>query len=322
MKKRNIPTVFICISLLIGLIFVVFPSCKKQAFFAGEDSEIRISADRLSIQLDESVRITIIGYDSDGLYLLDGTRVDLSIENGTLDRTWAELEDGTASITAAANISRGQMKITARSGSAVALPNPLIIRVGEVPDVNQIVASLNPAVLPYTGGRVQIIVTVYDSYFQPMTGVSVILEANAGTLDSRGAPLTTNQAGQVTDYLTTDTQCTVTIYAGDRTKTVTVTLEEEPETNEYPVADFTYSPTDPISGEPVYFNASASYDDDGTIIQYSWDFGDGTTDSGRTTEHKFDIGEFQTKTFTVTLVVVDNQGAHDAASQPITITYK
>ena len=304
MNKKIIRAPLIWTIVIAGLIFWGYSACKKQAYFANADAVIRISADRLSLQLNESTRVTIIGYSSDGSFLLDGTRVDLTVENGTLDRSWVELE------------------ITAQSGSAAAEPSPLVIQVGQVPDVNQVAASLNPPVLPYSGGRVEIIATVYDSYLEPLAGVTVILEADTGTLDSRGAPLTTNTAGQVTDYLETTKESIITIYAGDISKTVTVSLEEEPPANIPPTADFTYSPLDPISGEIVYFNASASVDSDGFIQGYTWDFGDGTSGGGKKPTHKFDVGEFTSKTFTVTLTVVDNQGAHGTVSQSLTVNFK
>ena len=322
MKRRNFIGAFGLVILALGFILPISHSCKKQAFFAETDAEIRIGADRFSIKLNESVKISVQGYHSDGSFLLDGTRVDLTIENGTLDHSWVELEDGAASVSAFANMERGEMKITGHSGSVVAEPNPLVIQVGQIPDVSQIVASLNPPVLPYDGGRVEIIVTVYDSYFQPLAGAAVILEADAGTLDSRGAPLITNQSGQVTDYLETQTECTVTIYSGDVTKTVSLSQEEAPQPNVEPLADFTYSPLDPISGEKIYFNASASYDADGFIQNYTWDFGDGTSGWGKTPTHQFDVGEFLSKTFTVSLTVTDNQGAHDTYSQQITVNLK
>jgi hypothetical protein len=322
MKKRKIQAPLLWAIAMTGLIFWGSSSCKKQAFFAGEDAVIQISADQLSLQLDESTRISIIGFNSDGTFLWDGTRVDLTVENGTLDRSWVELENGTATTTARANQSRGEMKITARSGSAVADPNPLVIQVGELPDINQVTASLNPPILPFNGGRVEVIATVYDSYLEPIAGVTVVLEADTGTLDSRGAPLTTNTSGQVTDYLETTSESTITIYAGDVSKTVTVSLEEEPPANTPPVADFSYSPQDPISGETVYFNASASTDEDGVIQGYSWDFGDGSSGGGKKPTHKFDVGEFTSKTYTVTLTVVDNQGGYGTISQIITVNFK
>jgi hypothetical protein len=322
MKKKMIQVPLFWTIVMVGLIFWSSFSCKKQAFFANADAIIRISADRLSLQLNESARLTITGYSSDGSFLLDGTRVDLTVENGTLDRSWVELEDGSASVTAMANRERGEMKITARSGSALAEPNPLVIQVGQVPNVSQVTASVNPPVLPFNGGRVEVIVTVYDSYLQPIAGATVILEADAGTLDSRGAPLTTNSSGQVTDYLETTRESIITIYAGNINKTVTVSLEEEPPANIPPVADFTYSPLDPVSGEPVYFNASASVDSDGFIQNYSWDFGDGTSGGGKKPTHKFDVGEFTSKTFTITLTVMDDQGAYGTISQSLTVNFK
>ena len=71
-----------------------------------------------------------------------------------------------------------------------------------------------------------------------------------------------------------------------------------------PVASFTYSPSFPEVGETIYFDASASYDPDGDITQYEWDFGDGdifnATDP--TTTHEYaDFG-----TYVVSLTVIDN----------------
>jgi PKD repeat protein len=55
-----------------------------------------------------------------------------------------------------------------------------------------------------------------------------------------------------------------------------------------PVADFSFTPSLVIAGRPVSFDASASLDPDGTIVQYSWDFGDGSptlNESDPVTEH-------------------------------------
>ncbi|GAG84872.1 unnamed protein product, partial [marine sediment metagenome] len=40
-------------------------------------------------------------------------------------------------------------------------------------------------------------------------------------------------------------------------------------------------------GIPPEFNASNSFDLDGNITDYSWDFGDGTTGSGEITIHTY-----------------------------------
>ncbi|MEJ2559878.1 MAG: PKD domain-containing protein [Anaerolineae bacterium] len=56
-------------------------------------------------------------------------------------------------------------------------------------------------------------------------------------------------------------------------------------------------------GQPLTLDGSGS--SGGTITDYAWDFGDGTTGSGITATHTYDDGPAQ---FNVSLVVTDNQG--------------
>ncbi|MBM9513505.1 PKD domain-containing protein [Desulfogranum marinum] len=80
-----------------------------------------------------------------------------------------------------------------------------------------------------------------------------------------------------------------------------------------PVASFT---ADPTSGEEpldVNFDASWSYDD-GSIVSYAWDFGDGTG-SGITPSHTYNLPGI----YNVTLTVTDDDGFTDTANQNITV---
>ena len=70
-----------------------------------------------------------------------------------------------------------------------------------------------------------------------------------------------------------------------------------------PTAVFTCSPSIVNTGEVIDFNASASYDPDGKIVSYTWDFGDGTTGSEVITSHSY----LEDGIYTVTLKVVDNE---------------
>lgn len=53
------------------------------------------------------------------------------------------------------------------------------------------------------------------------------------------------------------------------------------------------------------YDATGSADSDGTIEDYAWDFGDGETGSGSSTEHSYETPG----TYTVTLTVTDDDGA-------------
>jgi len=85
--------------------------------------------------------------------------------------------------------------------------------------------------------------------------------------------------------------------------------------NQPPRAQFTFSPQNPRPGETVHFDASPSYDPDGQIVKYDWDFGDGATASGPTTAHKY----AQEGSFTVTLTVTDDEGAIGLARKTIQV---
>lgn len=83
----------------------------------------------------------------------------------------------------------------------------------------------------------------------------------------------------------------------------------------YPVAGFVFSPTSGSAPLTVTFDASASYDSDGSIVGYSWNFGDGATGSGRVTGHTYTGNG----TFTIRLTVTDNEGKTGSATKSITI---
>jgi competence ComEA-like helix-hairpin-helix protein len=82
----------------------------------------------------------------------------------------------------------------------------------------------------------------------------------------------------------------------------------EEEQNQPPIASFVFSPQNPFVGEEIIFDAASSTDD-GLIVSYIWDFGDGnsTTTSQATTTYTYTSPSVD-GVFSVTLQVVDNQG--------------
>jgi PKD repeat protein len=67
-------------------------------------------------------------------------------------------------------------------------------------------------------------------------------------------------------------------------------------------------------GEAITFDASGSYDD-GQIVSYFWDFGDGTTATGPHVTHTF----ANEGVYVVVLTVTDNQGKKDRRSWRVTV---
>jgi PKD repeat protein len=81
------------------------------------------------------------------------------------------------------------------------------------------------------------------------------------------------------------------------------------ETNQPPTASFSFLPSNPSVDEVVTFDASASSDPDGSIVEYRWDLDNDSvfdvTGTEPTTTHSFsELGNHR-----VTLEVVDDQDA-------------
>ena len=84
-----------------------------------------------------------------------------------------------------------------------------------------------------------------------------------------------------------------------------------------PIANFTYSPSRPKINETVTFNASTSFDQDGTIVSYEWDFGDGTTGTGEIATHQY----VESEVHQVTLTVTDDTASNDTYTLAVTVRY-
>jgi large repetitive protein len=78
------------------------------------------------------------------------------------------------------------------------------------------------------------------------------------------------------------------------------------------VAEFSSSTDDLVAS----FDGTASSDPDGTIVSYTWDFGDGNNGTGATPSHTYGAGG----TYNVQLTVTDNDGASNSVTHPVTVT--
>ncbi|UCF10155.1 MAG: PKD domain-containing protein, partial [Candidatus Bipolaricaulota bacterium] len=84
--------------------------------------------------------------------------------------------------------------------------------------------------------------------------------------------------------------------------------------NTPPVADFSFTPTDPTTATAITFS-DESLDFDGTIEAWRWVFGDGATSSVQTPSHTYD----DAGTYEVTLTVTDNEGAIDDMTREVIV---
>ncbi|MGW4652231.1 S8 family serine peptidase [Kitasatospora sp. NPDC004289] len=89
----------------------------------------------------------------------------------------------------------------------------------------------------------------------------------------------------------------------------------EPGHNDRPAAVFGAFCT--VNGN-CSFDGAKSYDPDGTVAAYSWNFGDGTSGSGQQVSHTFPYSA--SGTYTTTLTVTDNQGGTGSRSTTVACT--
>lgn len=72
--------------------------------------------------------------------------------------------------------------------------------------------------------------------------------------------------------------------------------------NQAPIVEF-YCSEKARPGEAIFFDSSDTFDYDSSVLKFSWDFGDGTTNSLTDPEHTY----FKTGKYTVTLSVFDGE---------------
>jgi PKD repeat protein len=107
------------------------------------------------------------------------------------------------------------------------------------------------------------------------------------------------------------------IYGATDSATVSITVSD---INDQPAASFTYEPTPVRINKTVFFN-STSTDVDGTIVNWTWNFGDSTMGYGERVTHIYT----QIESVSVTLTVRDDDGAEASTTivisvQPIILT--
>jgi hypothetical protein len=151
-----------------------------------------------------------------------------------------------------------------------------------------------------------------DNYDFNGDGNQDLVAANFGSAGAEVAILLGNGDGYFADPV---------IYGGGTSGERNAVSAPPPELNNEPIAIVDPIYLEVTVGEEIAFDGSASYDDDGQIISYAWDFGDGNIIAGLTRALRlpraggnkdelapshiyYDVGKY-----TVTLKVTDDKGA-------------
>ncbi len=186
-----------------------------------------------------------------------------------------------------------------------------------------------PDQLPRDGSS-QSVVTVIarDPSNRPIVGQRLIL--SLGGSSPAGATLsqtevTTNSQGTATFSVSAPTSGSmgnsILVIAtpvgtnADNTNTRIMSIAVNPANATAPTAAFNFSPPSPDMGQTVTFDASTTTDEGVTCTSCSfiWDFGDGSTGTGRIATHAYGAAG----TYTVTLTAIDSVGT---SSTPVTHT--
>jgi PKD repeat protein len=161
----------------------------------------------------------------------------------------------------------------------------------------------NPQLLIAGTSYTELGATALDNFDGNLTN-SIVIDSSAVDTSVPGAYVVT--------YAVSDSSGNAAITVS---RTILVRSQEE---NLPPYALFVASPDSGYVPLSVEFDASASSDQDGTIVEYAWDFGDGELGDGSTpyAAHVYE----QPGEYTVSLTVSDAYGAQGTATRIVTAT--
>ncbi len=104
--------------------------------------------------------------------------------------------------------------------------------------------------------------------------------------------------------------------SGNQTSSTSALIQIVQKSDIPPIAQFTFSPTNPRVGVTVFFDGSGSHDPDGFITSYQWSFGDNASQFGGSfSQHTY----FAAGNYTVMLTVMDNAGLTETTSARINV---
>jgi hypothetical protein len=290
--------------------------CDKVDPVAPTGTTLTISANPAKIQSATGTStITVVARRANGQPIIPGTQIRFSTDLGVIDAVAETDNSGVATATLRGTGRVGTAKVTATTANVAEGPT-VEVEIGT--SAKTIVLQPTPTTLPSTGGKVTLLAVVRDSTGQPLANQGVNFTTDLGTLNSRGATVTTNARGEARDTLTLSEQdlsnnassVTVSVQTagsdgGAVTQTATIHVQ-----GDRPVASFTYQQGN-TPQEVLFIDTSTSQG----ALTYSWNFGDGSSSTESNPTHLYAAPG----TYTVVLTVTDVSGLSDTATARVTV---
>lgn len=324
-------------SLVVVLAFVCL-SCDSVPLLAPTNSSVTIDAQSRVVPTGGTTEVTATVIESSGTPVHNGTLVRFTTTLGRMDPVEAQTRNGMATTTFIAGEDSGIAEVRATSGAAggstttppststppgtttptTSNSNVVQIAVG-AGAVDTVTVSANPSSVSTTGGgTVTVTATVLGTGGRLLSGIPVNFTANRGTLSSTSA--VTNGQGQAQVTLTTNGETTITVVAGTKKETATVTGRPGPSVVLTCSVTGASTCATATVGQTIVFTAAREAGS-ATLTSAQLDFGDnssqslGTLNSSTNVPHTYS----QAGTYTARLTGTDANGESSSAIQVIQV---
>lgn len=178
---------------------IVSPACDKATPVAPAGTTITLSVNPTRINITGTATVTAIVRRENGTPVNPGTEVNFSTTLGELDPATAPTDESGVAVTMLSGAGQiGLATVTASTGAAA--PATAEIQIGSLASSMTLEAS--PRTVGAKGGEVDLLAVVRDDAGQLLANLAVNFSTTAGALDSKGAPLLTNEFGEARDRLT------------------------------------------------------------------------------------------------------------------------
>jgi PKD repeat protein len=211
------------------------------------------------------------------------------------------------------NVPVGQYEITAkatdsRGGSTTSSPITVSVSAANLPPV------ANISVAPGVSGPTITTFSLSGATSSDPDGVIASYAWQFGDGQTATGSSALHQYATAGDFVV---RLTVTDDKGASTGTTTTITVSQPTVNQPPSSIFTVSPSlSAPAGSQFNFFGTGSVDPDGTITDYLWDFGDGTTATTVNASKSYTAPG----AYVIRLTVTDNSNASVSSTQTITVT--